>query len=365
MFSKRDSFLVLNAISGLGPVRIKKLVDYFLDPAKVLSASTQSLLSSGLVSEKIVHEIVKFDASTFLKKEHQLMRRQAIDFVTIDSKEYPQGLKQIVDPPCVLYIKGKIESNDQSALAIVGSRRASIYGINTAEKFALQLSDYSITVVSGMARGIDTAAHRGALRAQGRSIAVLGSGLANIYPKENKKLFDEISEQGAVVSEFPLNTQPLPGNFPRRNRIISGLSLGVIVIEAAKKSGALITADFALEQGKEVFAVPGKVDNPCAFGVNNLIKQGAKLITSIEDVIEDLGLEIKRSLENSQKHNIQAHGLSDVELQVLSYINTRGVTLDFLMNKCEISFPQLSRALLSLCLKKCIKQLPGKIFAQS
>lgn len=365
MISQHDSFLILNAIPGLGPIRIKKLVNHFSNPAKVLSASAQSLWQTGIVSQKIARNIVRFDPCAFLEKEYRAASQQGIDMITIDESRYPSALREIVDPPPVLYIKGNITDEDQTALALVGSRRASVYGIAIAEKFALQLSDYGITVVSGMARGIDTAAHRGALRARGRTIAVLGSGFLNIYPKENKKLSEKIADHGVVVSEFPMETAPLSGNFPRRNRIISGLSLGVIVVEAAKKSGALITADFALEQGKDVFAVPGKVDSPSSFGVNNLIKQGAKLISSIEDVVEELGLEIKRSLENQPKSFLSQEGLTDIEAKVFSFIPASGIALDVLMDHCQISFPKLSRALISLTLKKRIKQLPGKIFAQS
>ncbi|MDP8266131.1 MAG: DNA-processing protein DprA [Candidatus Aceula meridiana] len=361
-----DAFLVLNAISGLGPVRIAKLISYFKTPQKVLSVSAKDLVASGIVPPKIAGNIEEFEADAFLEKEYELIKRHNVEVICLNDKSYSELLKEIADPPPVLYVKGKIKKQDDMAIAIVGSRRASIYGVSVAEKFSAGFCDYGITVVSGMARGIDTAAHRGALRARGRTIAVLGSGLARIYPAENKKIFDAIADAGAVISEFPMQTAPLACNFPRRNRIVSGLSLGVIVVEAAKRSGALITADFALEQGKDVFAVPGQVDSPSSLGVNDLIKQGAKLISNVYDVIEELGLELKRSVSSQDEENLKDFsGLSDQEREVLKRISSKGIHIDQLALECQITTAKLSAALLSLSLKKRIKQLPGKLFAQT
>jgi len=360
-----DALLVLNAIPGLGPVRIAKLISYFKIPQKVLSATLKDIVASGIVPSKVAENIKEFDAETFLKKEYDLIKRHNGEIICLGQKDYPQALSEIADPPPVLYIKGKIKKQDSAAIAIIGSRRASVYGVSIAEKFSAGLCDYGITVVSGMARGVDTAAHRGALRANGRTIAVLGSGLACIYPAENKKIFDAISASGAVISEFPMSTAPLACNFPRRNRIVSGLSLGVVVVEAAKRSGALITADFALEHGKEVFAVPGKVDSPSSYGVNNLIKQGAKLINSVYDIVEELGLELKRSITSQDEKDLKDFsGLNNQEREVLKKISVKGIHIDQLALECQIPTAKLSAALLSLSLKKRIKQLPGKIFAQ-
>ncbi|UCB57420.1 MAG: DNA-processing protein DprA [Candidatus Omnitrophota bacterium] len=226
-----------------------------------------------------------------------------IKTLSLNDKEYPANLRYIYSPPLALYVKGNILAEDSIALAIVGSRKASYYGLKNAESLGFKLASQGITIISGLARGIDTAAHRGALAAGGRTIAVLGSGLNIIYPRQNKGLAEEISKNGAVISEYAQDTPPLRQNFPRRNRIISGLSLGVVVVEAAKRSGALITADFALEQGREVFALPGKIDSFTSAGTHELIKDGAKLVESTEDIIEELEA-LKHSslnLDNKQK----------------------------------------------------------------
>jgi len=206
----------------------------------------------------------------------------------LQDKDYPTNLKYIYQPPATIYLEGSIIPQDQIAIAIVGSRRATDYGLNNAERLGFELAARGIAVISGLARGVDSAAHRGALKAKGRTIAVLGSGLNRLYPPENKNLAREIARSGALISEFTPDTPPERQNFPRRNRIISGLSLGVVIVEAAKRSGALITAGFALEQGREVFALPGKIDSFTSGGTHDLIKQGAKLIESVEDIIEEL-----------------------------------------------------------------------------
>lgn len=210
--------------------------------------------------------------------------------ISISDKDYPARLKNIYSPPVDLYIKGEFLPEDEIAVALVGSRKASQYGLELSEKLAYDLATRGITVVSGLARGIDSAAHRGALKAKGRTIAVFGCGIDYIYPPENKLLAEQIQERGALISEFPDKLSPKPYNFPRRNRIISGLSLGVVVIEAARTSGALITANFALEQGREVFAVPGKVNSDTSEGVHRLLKEGAKLVETVDDIIEELNL---------------------------------------------------------------------------
>ncbi|MDD3375409.1 MAG: DNA-processing protein DprA [Candidatus Omnitrophica bacterium] len=361
-----DSLLILNAIPGLGPIRIKQLLSYFVSAKKVLLASQKEILSLGCIPKNVAQNISEFPKEEFLEKEHALMKSHDVNVCAITQESFPKNLKNISDTPVVLYVKGTLEAIDANAISIVGSRRASVYGTSTAEKFAMQLSDFGITVVSGMARGIDTAAHRGALRAKGRTIAVLGSGLANIYPPENKKLAEDISRNGAVISEFPMSTKPLAGNFPRRNRIVSGLSLGVIVVEAAQRSGALITADLALEQGREVFAIPGKVDSPSAQGTNNLIKQGAKLVSSIEDVLEDLQINLKNArlkvLENDDQTLVK--NLSDVEQRIFDSISLKPTYLDQILEKTGLSISQASSGLLSLELKRLIKQLPGKLFVR-
>ena len=252
------------------------------------------------------------------------------------------------------------------SIAVVGPRLASMYGLSVAEKFSSQLSEAGITIVSGLAKGVDTSAHRGALKAKGKTVAVLGCGLAEMYPPENARLAQEIAQNGAVVSEFPMTMPPIKYNFPQRNRIISGLSLGVIVAEASHKSGALITSRFALEQGREVFAVPGKVDNPNAAGVNNLIKQGAKLIMSVEDVLEELVVHLKpytmKSVPTEAEAPAALKSLTEEEREVSLCLGKQPSHIDQIASACGRSMDWLGSKLLSLELKGIVKQLPGKFF---
>lgn len=268
---------------------------------------------------------------------------------------YPKNLKNIYDPPDPLYVKGRIVPGDDIAVAIVGSRKASLYGLKTCEKLAYELAGMGVTIVSGLARGIDSAAHRGALKAGGRTIAVFGCGLDYIYPSENKKLAEEIEQNGALVSEFPAGAMPLPYNFPKRNRIISGLSLGVVVVEASKDSGALITADFALEQGREVFAVPGKIDASTSTGTHRLIKEGAKLVEGADDILEELNL--KSTVQSSPMPNA---GIDEYEQKIYSILSDEPKYIDEITKEANLVSSEVCDILLRLQLKKLIKELPGK-----
>ncbi|MFH1655385.1 MAG: DNA-processing protein DprA [Candidatus Omnitrophota bacterium] len=364
--TEKESLLLLNTISGIGSIKLKRLLDKFGTAGEILSASKSQLKDIDGISEKITNEISKASKDQ-LEEELSLAKKHGVQILTINDKGYPVRLKEISDPPVVLYVKGKVLPQDEMSIAIVGSRRASYYGLSTAEKFSQELSGLGITVVSGMARGIDSSAHRGALKSKSRTIAVLGSGLAEIYPPENKKLFDEISKNGAVISEFPMKAKPLAHNFPRRNRIISGLSLGVIVVEAAKNSGALITADFALEQGREVFAIPGKVDSITSFGTNRLIKQGAKLVNCVEDIIEELKpqleihlKEIKRD-ETKQESNLH---LSKTESQLYDIITSAPKHIDEIVAESGFNINSVLSLLVQMEMKHVIKQLPGKLFVR-
>ena len=288
-------------------------------------------------------------------------------------KKYPKALGEIYNPPTLLFVAGEILESDANAVAIVGTRRATLYGLGQCERIAFDLALRGITVVSGMAKGIDTAAHRGALKAGGRTIAVLGSGHDNIYPTENKKLYTEIIKSGAVVSEFPPETLPFPTNFPRRNRIVSGMSKGVLVIEAPKRSGALITANFALEQGREVFAMPGNISSVKSFGTNALIKEGAKLVETVDDILEELKLVLDR---NEPKKPIQAPHLnrwsdsgagpelrlSSDEKAVFGILGDEPRQIDEISRISNISTNRISAILLGLELKRLIKTLPGENF---
>ena len=362
-----DALLILNAVPGVGNANIRKLLECYGDASKVLSLTEEQLAAGQIVSQKLAAAIVQFPKDEFLRSEMSLVERGRVRVLTFRDEDYPSTLRDIPDAPVVIYIRGNLPANSSLAIAVVGSRRASLYGMAVAEQFSGRLAELGFTIVSGMARGIDAAAHRGALRASGTTVAVMGCGLDTIYPPENEKLFAEIAAGGAVISEFPMTMPPIAYNFPRRNRIISGLSLGVIVVEAAGKSGALITADFALEQGREVYAVPGNVNSPTSGGVNNLIKQGAKLVTSVDDILEDLHANVRAAVGHARSDGPAAENpaiqtLPEAERLVYESISDRPVHIDDLADRCGTDVLRMTAALSRLELKHLIKQLPGKLF---
>ena len=354
-----ERLIVLNMVDDIGSVRTQGLLKYFGSLENIFKADEVQLKKVKGISPLITSKIPQAIKEINLKKELDLIKKHGVKVVTFLDQDYPENLKNIYDPPVVLYIKGKILPEDKLAVAIVGSRLASFYGIETAEKFGFELASHGITIVSGLARGIDSSSHKGALKAKKRTIAVLGSGVANIYPEEHKDLADKISESGAVISEFPMFTRPDKGNFPKRNRIISGLSLGVICVEAAEKSGALITCDCALEQGREVFAVPGKVDSMTSKGTNKLIKQGAKLALGVEDILEELNIETFFRSANGEDN---APILDKYESLVYTLLSSDPKYIDDICLESGIAPNRIAGILLNLEIKKFAKQLPGKNF---
>jgi DNA processing protein len=354
--TRLEALVSLNMVSDIGSVRLAMLMEAFGSPENIFKASYERLMQIFGIGEEIATKITSFKQED-LEKEFALVKQHNLKIIAVYDNDYPENLKNIPGAPIVLYVRGKLREEDKLAIGIVGSRGASFYGLNNAQKFAYDLSQKGFTIVSGMARGIDTYAHRGALKAGGRTIAIMGSGFNHIYPEENKKLSEEIVENGAVISEFPVNTIPFKQNFPRRNRVISGLSLGVLVAEAARNSGALITADFALEQGREVFALPGKVDSNTSYGTNELIKQGAKLVTCADDIAEEFVF----PKENSVSHNI---GIKEEENELYGMISDESIQLDELVEKTSMDITRISDILLRLQLKKMIKQLPGRQFVR-
>lgn len=357
--TRSEALIILNMVPEMGTIRLQKLLKYFDKPESILKASEDKLMAVGGIGPQIsakIHSLKKED----LDREFLLVKKFALKILTQDDKDYPENLKNIPDPPIVLYVKGELKEKDKLAIGIVGSRRASFYGLTNAQKFASDLSEKGFTIVSGMAHGIDTYAHRGALKAGGRTIAVLGSGFKHIYPAENKELAGEISRNGAVISEFPIDTLPFKQNFPCRNRVISGLSLGVLVAEAARNSGALITADFALEQGREVFALPGKVDSNNSFGTNGLIKQGAKLVTCVDDILEEFILP-----EQKTQAILKSEPSDREEGRVYDLISDQSIQLDELVEKTDMDIPKISGILLRLQMKRLVQQLPGKQFVRN
>jgi len=357
-----EALVSLNLIPQIGSVRLKELLEHFDQPQAIFKASRQDLVS--LLGQRLGESIAAFDVKC-LKDDLAYAKKLGIKIITCFDQDYPQLLKEIPGRPIVLYVLGSITAQDNLAIGIVGSRRASFYGLSNAETFAAALSAQGVTIVSGMARGVDTYAHRGALKAKGRTIAVIGSGFNHIYPAENADLAKEISASGAVISEFPMDAVPLPQNFPRRNRLISGLSLGVLITEAARNSGALITADFALEQGREVFALPGRIDSVGSMGTNALLKQGAKIVTGCEDILEELNLtnESMKRIAPVEKDEKVACGKE--ESRLYECITQQPVAIDDLIQKSSLSSSQVLNLVLKLQLKKLIKSLPGKHYMRN
>jgi len=286
-------WLALKQVSGIGAVLYKRLIENFKTPEAVFSADEEALWSVEGVSESVAKNILTFNAFDSAKKEIEKIEKEEVMLLTLNDPNYPPLLLTIYDPPPILYCKGRVSHKDIYPIAIVGTRKMTAYGKQIAERIAGDLARAGVTVVSGFARGVDAMAHRGAIAGGGRTFAVLGSGIDCIYPKEHRKLYDEIIENGLIFSEFPMGAQPEPHHFPQRNRTISGLSLGCVVCEAAQKSGSLITARFALEQGREVFAVPGSILSETSKGVHALIQSGAKLVANVEDILKELLPQIK------------------------------------------------------------------------
>lgn len=357
-----EAFVGLNLIPNIGSVRLNKLLEVFGKPQEIFSAKYEHLVSILGIGNQVASGIISFKKEN-IGKELSSSEKLGIKILVLNDDDYPENLKQIPGAPIVLYVSGSIAAQDNLAIAIVGSRSASLYGLNSAEIFAGQLSAYGITIVSGMARGVDTCAHRGALKVKGRTIAVMGSGFGNIYPPENANLAKEISLSGAVISEFPMEAQPLAQNFPRRNRLISGLSRGVLITEAARNSGALITADFALEQGREVFALPGRIDSNGSTGANALLKQGAKLVTCCDDILEELNLTAadKKAPDTSKQKVICAND----EGMLYDCIGRQPVAIDDLVEKTSLPSSQVLSLILKLQFKKLIRELPGKQFMRN
>jgi len=352
-------WFALKSVPFVGNVTFCRLLHHFESPEQVFKASPEELATVRGLSQSVAEQIRSHDYREFADRECESVRRTGVRIVDFLSEEYPKILLEIPDFPPYLYVRGTLRSAE-TCIAIVGSRHASSSGLSITERFARDLALRGITVVSGMARGIDTAAHRGAIKGGGRTIGVLGSGLDILYPPENRKLFDEIIGQGAIVSEFPLGTAPLAENFPRRNRIISGLSRGVLVVEAVEKSGSLITARYALEQGREVFAVPGNINYPGSRGPNQLIKEGAALAESVEDIITNLPHRAAPPLPEVQ--SAPSFSLTPQEASIYTLLAESPLHADEITVKCGLTAGEVSAMLLRLELKGAVTRLPGNYF---
>jgi DNA processing protein len=362
-------WLTLRSVPGIGNLLFNRLVRHFGSPDHVLNASSEALAAVEGLSPRLVRAITRHETPE--RVFHDLKRCEQKGFQVIPQQDprYPVLLLEIADPPPVLYCYGRLEGDD-CHIAVVGSRKATAYGQTTTKSLCRDLAARGLSIVSGMARGIDTAAHLGSLEGGGRTIAVLGSGLERVYPPENLKLFHRIAEQGAVISEFDLEAEPLPHHFPQRNRVISGMSLGTVVVEAAKRSGSLITARLAAEQGREVFAVPGSIHAATSQGTHELIRQGAKLVAGAEDIIEEVAPQMavrpdpSAGSERDQAADTRsgAIGLTNEEAKVLEAIGPYPVHVDELARRCHQDMNRLTAMLLQLELKGAVGQEPGKFF---
>lgn len=364
-------WVALKSVSGVGNHLFKRLITRFHTPENVFCAGKSELVAVEGVSHQLAGAIRANHPSDSVKKEIELAKKNKCRILTLNDPEYPPLLLHIPDPPPYLYVRGRLE-NTETSIAVVGSRNASSYGLAMAKRLSGELSSLKLPIVSGMARGIDTAAHQGALAENGNTIAVLGSGLGVIYPPENRNLFNKIIENGAVISEFPMMEGPNAYNFPARNRIISGITLGTLVVEATYKSGSLITARLAGEQGREVFAVPGNINSLKSTGTHNLIKQGAKLVAGVQDILEEF-----YQFENQIKQDYRSEkdvskpgpaGIIDLpmeETRIYGLLEPYPIHIDELGKKAGLSVGKLAGILLNLELKGIVSQSPGKYFTIS
>jgi len=347
----------LSGLPHIGSRKYVSLIKYFGSAKRVFESDRNELLKSGILNEKIVDIIVTKRDIDKIHRYLKKLKENDIKVYTIDEEEYPENLKNIYDPPPVLYVKGNLQASDVNSIAVVGSRKASDYGLKTAEKLGMELAEAGITVVSGMALGIDSAAHRGALKAGGRTIAVFACGLNFVYPRSGYNLAKEIIKNGAIISEYPLGIEAVPQNFPARNRIISGVSKGIVIVEANEKSGSLITANFALEQGRDVFAVPGNIGMPNSMGTNALIKDGAKLVTCVNDILEEYGIEVR-----DIKHTNQIEELDDIDKSILKCLESSGKTMDQIIEDMDMDTAMIISKVVQLEIKGMIKEISNTYY---
>jgi len=359
-----EALVALNLIEHVGPIRVRQLLEHFGDAPAILRASRSQLLQVRGIGE----DTAAWEKTVDLSAELKRIADSGCRIVTQADPEYPESLRQIYDPPIVLYVKGNLSLKDKNSVAMVGSRMTTHYGIEAARKLAYQLAYLGVTVVSGGARGIDTASHQGALSAKGRTIAVLGTGINLVTPPENAKLFEQIAASGALITQFPFNRPADKQSFPIRNRIVAGMTLGTVVVEANLTSGALITANFATEYGRQVFAVPGRIDSPRSKGCHDLIKKGAKLCEGVEDILSEfeyLFPPSNRPPSASETGVLPALELGENEQKVYDALDHEEISIDEVIRKSGLPSSAVSVALLSLEMKRLIRQLPGKMFVRN
>ncbi len=347
-------WLGFNLIPGVGPAKFRRLLDYFGDLETAWEANAVDLTAAGL-DRRTVNAILARRPKISPETEVEGLERYKVKALTWDDAAYPARLKEIYDPPPVIYVRGTLATEDEWAIAVVGTRRASVYGREATDRIVCSLASNGITIVSGLARGIDSVAHRAALDVGGRTIAVQACGLDMVYPADHLKLAQSITERGALISEFPLGSRPKSENFPRRNRIMSGLSLGVLVVEAGETSGALITARLALEQNREVFAVPGSILSPTSRGTNRLIQEGAKLVSDAEDILEELNL----TTATQQLEMRIVFQVDDTERLLLKHLSAEPTHIDDIGRRSGLPISTVSSNLAMMELKGMVRQVGG------
>ena len=355
-----ETFKLLGLISTqkITQKHLYNLLDHFGTPQDILSASVTDLRA--IVGSEVAQNIASFSVDDALRRKWELLQQLSIRITPYYSADYPEWLKQIEHFPPVIFVRGKIIPEDEISIAVIGTRGASVYGKEIARRFAGDFARAGVAVISGLARGVDTEAHRGALHDNGRTIAVLGCGVDTCYPPENRDLMHAIIQQGAVVSEFNINTPPFAGNFPKRNRIVSGLAKAVVAIEAKEKSGVMNTVRWALEQNKDVFAIPGNIFSKTSFGTNKLIKEGAIPVTSADEVLEYLGLQYTKKERETEDILID-----EAERAVWEALSFEPICLDALAEKISQSTSAILSVLLRLEIKGYVKQLPGMTFVKT
>src|SRR5664280_3894684 len=364
----REALVALNLIEHVGPVRARLLLEHFGDAPRILQASQGELRRVRNIGEETAGAIADWEKTIDLAGELKRISDFGCHVLVQGDEDYPESLRQIYDPPLALYVKGSLTAKDKNAVAMVGSRMTTHYGIETARKLAYQLAYVGVTVVSGGARGIDTASHQGALAAKGRTVCVLGTGINIVFPPENAELFERIAENGAVITQFPFNRPADKQSFPIRNRIVAGMTLGTVVVEANLTSGALITANFATEYGRQVFAVPGRIDSPRSKGCHDLIKKGAKLCEGAEDILSEFEYLFpgsNRPPSPGETGVLPALELSANEQKVYDALDDEERSIDEVIRKSGLPSSAVSVALLSLEMKRAVKQLPGKLFVKN
>jgi DNA processing protein len=365
----REALVALNMVEGVGPVRARSLLEHFGEAPKILTASKSQLLRVRNIGEDTAEKIASWEKSVDLAGELKRISDFGCHVLISPDENYPPMLREIYDPPLVLYVKGALTAKDKNGVALVGSRMTTHYGIETARKLAYQLAYVGVTVVSGGARGIDTAAHQGAMSGKGRTIAVLGTGINLVAPPENAELFERITSSGAVITQFPFNRPADKQSFPIRNRIVAGMTLGTVVVEANLTSGALITANFATEYGRQIFAVPGRIDSPRSKGCHDLIKKGAKLCEGVEDILSEfeyLFPASNRPKTASETGLLPALELNENEQKIFSAVRLEDETsIDEIIRASSLPSSTVNAALFSLEMKRLVKQLPGKLFVRN